>query len=58
MHKKISVNLFLVILLYSGILITGLLGVLTRMEVLAGLSVIFGTLIFNLIKTQREHTER
>ncbi|MAW94736.1 MAG: hypothetical protein CMF36_13595 [Leeuwenhoekiella sp.] len=56
MTRKFSLNLFLVILLYSCILISGLLNILTRVEVLAGLAVIFGLLLFNLIKNQSKDT--
>ncbi|PHS00605.1 MAG: hypothetical protein COA80_02815 [Leeuwenhoekiella sp.] len=56
MTKKFSLNLFLVILLYSCILVSGLLNILARAEVLAGLGVIFGLLLFNLIKNQRKDT--
>ncbi|PHQ28883.1 hypothetical protein CJ305_11855 [Leeuwenhoekiella nanhaiensis] len=56
MTKKFSLNLFLVILLYSCILVSGLLNILARAEVLAGLGLIFGLLLFNLIKNQRKDT--
>ncbi len=57
MQKKFSLNLFLVILLYSCIAITGLLNMLKRPEILMGLAVIFGILLFNLLKGKASGTQ-
>ncbi len=54
MRYKFSLNLFLVVLLYAGILIAGLAGILTEAYILAGLAIIFLILIIRLIKTRRK----
>ena len=56
MNTKVSLNLFLVILLYSSILVCGLLNILARAEVLTGLALIFTLLLVNLIRGQRQQS--
>ncbi len=56
MNTKVSLNLFLVILLYSSILVCGLLNILVRAEVLTGLALIFTLLLVNLIRGQRQRS--
>ncbi|RXG15634.1 hypothetical protein DSM03_102133 [Leeuwenhoekiella aestuarii] len=53
MNSKYSLNLILVILLYAGILIAGLAGILTKTAVLLGLAIIFIALLYNLWRTRR-----
>ena len=54
MQYKFSLNLVLAVLLYAGILIAGLTGILTKTPVLIVLALIFLILIINLIKTRRK----
>ncbi|RXG30811.1 hypothetical protein SAMN02745246_01803 [Leeuwenhoekiella marinoflava DSM 3653] len=54
MFLKYSLNLILVLLLYVGILIAGLAGILTKTLVLLGLALIFIALLYyNLWRTRR-----